>query len=377
MDPSRRAAPQRRARQVPPGEVTSTRDVTSRPSAPFPTRCTDEPPLRRACRNHAGFDDDAFDGGFEADDDFAFAADPLRRREPLADVPALEDERLRGRPRSRHRRAAPSPAPASAAGPEPGGGAAGSRAESAFGDSRRCRASPSTSSASARTRPQRRAAAAGPRLSRATTRSASAAWPRRCPDYQNEPTPSLIVVESLEPTARAAGRARPPGRGLRPRHQGGGHRRHQRHRALPRADAARASANTWSPPLQPLQLIAAISGLFADPAQPFVGRSIAFVGARGRRRRLDRRPQHRLRHVRADRRQHRHRRLRPAVRHRRPGLQPGPAAGRRRRAQPARPPRPGAAGPDDGPLHRQAAACSPRRPRSTTTRTSPPRPSRR
>ena len=34
-------------------------------------------------------------------------------------------------------------------------------------------------------------------------------------------------------------------------------------------------------PLQPLQLIAAIGGLFTDPAQPFVGRSIAFVGARG------------------------------------------------------------------------------------------------
>src|SRR5215217_39268 len=34
-------------------------------------------------------------------------------------------------------------------------------------------------------------------------------------------------------------------------------------------------------PIQPLQLISAIGGLFADPAQPFVGRSIAFVGARG------------------------------------------------------------------------------------------------
>jgi len=34
-------------------------------------------------------------------------------------------------------------------------------------------------------------------------------------------------------------------------------------------------------PVQPLQLISAIGGLFADPAQPFVGRSIAFVGARG------------------------------------------------------------------------------------------------
>ncbi len=34
-------------------------------------------------------------------------------------------------------------------------------------------------------------------------------------------------------------------------------------------------------PIQPLQLISAIGGLFSDPSQPFVGRSIAFVGARG------------------------------------------------------------------------------------------------
>ena len=34
-------------------------------------------------------------------------------------------------------------------------------------------------------------------------------------------------------------------------------------------------------PVQPLQLIGAIGGLFNDPAQPFVGRTVAFVGARG------------------------------------------------------------------------------------------------
>ena len=34
-------------------------------------------------------------------------------------------------------------------------------------------------------------------------------------------------------------------------------------------------------PIQPLQLIAAIGGLFTDPDQPFMGRTIAFVGARG------------------------------------------------------------------------------------------------
>jgi pilus assembly protein CpaE len=34
-------------------------------------------------------------------------------------------------------------------------------------------------------------------------------------------------------------------------------------------------------PIQPMQLISAIGGLYNDPSAPFVGRSIAFVGARG------------------------------------------------------------------------------------------------
>lgn len=34
-------------------------------------------------------------------------------------------------------------------------------------------------------------------------------------------------------------------------------------------------------PIQPLQLISTIGSLFSDPARPFIGRSIAFVGARG------------------------------------------------------------------------------------------------
>lgn len=35
------------------------------------------------------------------------------------------------------------------------------------------------------------------------------------------------------------------------------------------------------PPLQPLQMIRAISGLYIDPSKPFLGRTIAFVGAKG------------------------------------------------------------------------------------------------
>ena len=88
---------------------------------------------------------------------------------------------------------------------------------------------------------------------------------------------------------------------------------------------------------------------------PAVRRSLDRLRRRTRRgRRLVGGPQHGLCDLRADRSQHRHRRLRPAVRHRGPGLQPGPAERRRRRAWPAGPPRLGADGPDDGPLHRQA-----------------------
>ena len=35
------------------------------------------------------------------------------------------------------------------------------------------------------------------------------------------------------------------------------------------------------PPLQTLQLIRAITTLYSDPSAPFVGRQIAFIGARG------------------------------------------------------------------------------------------------
>ena len=57
----------------------------------------------------------------------------------------------------------------------------------------------------------------------------------------------------------------------------------------------------------------------------------------GRRRRLDRRPQHRLGGGARPRARHRRHRSRSRLRHRRPRLQPGPAAGHRRRGVLARP----------------------------------------
>src|SRR6202000_1209005 len=51
--------------------------------------------------------------------------------------------------------------------------------------------------------------------------------------------------------------------------------------ALYRALMRRGVSESLVPPLGTLQLIAAITALYADPAQPFIGRQIAFCGAKG------------------------------------------------------------------------------------------------
>ena len=118
------------------------------------------------------------------------------------------------------------------------------------------------------------------RLSRATTQIRVGGVPAAVEAYPSEPTPPLIIGECLDDP----------------------------HRLLEQVDALaevcdagtkvvvigatndiilfrelmrRGVSEYLVAPVQPLQLISAIGGLFADPAQPFVGRSIAFVGARG------------------------------------------------------------------------------------------------
>ena len=74
-------------------------------------------------------------------------------------------------------------------------------------------------------------------------------------------------------------------------------------------------------PLNPLQLIEVISGLYLDPDAAPIGRVVAFVGARGGVGFLDHRPQCGLVHRRGTAHQHDHRRPRPAVRHHGSGFQ--------------------------------------------------------
>ncbi|MGV8929873.1 MAG: AAA family ATPase [Brevundimonas sp.] len=118
------------------------------------------------------------------------------------------------------------------------------------------------------------------RLSRATTQIRIGGVAAAVEAYQHEPTPPLIVVECLkdpETLLREVDQlAEVCDSGTKVVVVGA-----TNDILLFRELMRRGVSEYLVAPLQPLQLIAAIGGLFADPAQPFVGRSIAFVGARG------------------------------------------------------------------------------------------------
>jgi len=98
--------------------------------------------------------------------------------------------------------------------------------------------------------------------------------------YQNQPTPSLVIVESLDPAQKLVtllgqlAEVCDPGTKVI---VVGAANDISLYRELMR----RGVSEYLVPPLGPLQLIAAITALYADPSQPFVGRQIAFCGAKG------------------------------------------------------------------------------------------------
>ncbi|MBN9320265.1 MAG: CpaE family protein [Caulobacterales bacterium] len=99
--------------------------------------------------------------------------------------------------------------------------------------------------------------------------------------YQNQPTPSLIIVETLDSASllldqldRLAEVCDP---GTKVMVIGSAN-----DIALYRELMRRGVSEYIAPPLHgPLQIINAVSGLYADPAAPFIGRQIAVVGAKG------------------------------------------------------------------------------------------------
>lgn len=118
------------------------------------------------------------------------------------------------------------------------------------------------------------------RLSRATTQIRVGGVPAAVEAYHHEPTPPLIIVECLSDPHTLLQQvdmlAEVCDAGTKVVVIGA-----TNDIILFRELMRRGVSEYLVAPVQPLQLIAAIGGLFADPAQPFVGRSIAFVGARG------------------------------------------------------------------------------------------------
>lgn len=118
------------------------------------------------------------------------------------------------------------------------------------------------------------------RLSRATTQIRVGGVPAAVETYHHEPTPPLIVVECLKDPQTLLWEvdqlAEVCDAGTKVVVIGA-----TNDILLFRELMRRGVSEYLVAPIQPLQLISAIGGLFADPAQPFVGRSIAFVGARG------------------------------------------------------------------------------------------------
>ncbi|HYE45688.1 MAG TPA: pilus assembly protein CpaE [Caulobacter sp.] len=122
--------------------------------------------------------------------------------------------------------------------------------------------------------------AADRRLSRASTVVRAGGLAAAVEHYQNQPTPSLVVVESLDPAPEMIAQldrlAEVCDPGTKVMVIGNAN-----DIALYRELMRRGVSEYLVPPLKPLQIIGAISGLYADPASPFIGRQIAFVGARG------------------------------------------------------------------------------------------------
>jgi pilus assembly protein CpaE len=118
------------------------------------------------------------------------------------------------------------------------------------------------------------------RMARATTQIRIGGVAAAIEAYHSEPTPPLIVVESMQDAQTLLREidqlAEVCDAGTKVVIIGA-----TNDILLFRELMRRGVSEYLVAPVQPLQLISAIGGLFADPAQPFVGRSIAFVGARG------------------------------------------------------------------------------------------------
>ena len=118
------------------------------------------------------------------------------------------------------------------------------------------------------------------RLDRATTQVMPGGLAAAVAHYANQPTPALVIVESLDHgpvlLSQLAQLAEVCDTGTKVIVIGA-----HNDIALYRELMRQGVSEYLVPPLQTLQLVRAVTTLYADPSAPFVGRQIAFIGARG------------------------------------------------------------------------------------------------
>ena len=123
-------------------------------------------------------------------------------------------------------------------------------------------------------------AAADRRLQRASTAVRPGGLPEALALYASSPTPALVIVENTAPAAQLLGdldrlaEVCDPGTKVVVIGEANDI-------GLYRELIRRGVSEYLVPPLNALQLIRTISSLYTDPDTPFVGRTIAFVGAKG------------------------------------------------------------------------------------------------
>ncbi len=124
------------------------------------------------------------------------------------------------------------------------------------------------------------AAAADRRMARASVTARSGGLEAAVDFYQNQPTPSLVLVETMDSAQRMLalldGLAQVCDPGTKVVVIG-----QTNDIALYRELMRRGVSEYLTQPQSPLHVIRAVSALYADPSAPFVGRQVAFVGAKG------------------------------------------------------------------------------------------------
>ena len=223
---------------------------------------------------------DPFDLDYEADDDFAASREDAWRasppsgesEEPLAAVPTARDfDDLDPMTDDRRPPQAPTPHPVHEMMASAG---------MAFGEVTIPRITIHIFCANPATAEIVEVAAADRRMERAAVTTRMGGLPAALECYQNQPTPSLVVVESTDAGPQLlAGLdqlAEVCDPGTKVVVIGAAN-----DIALYRELMRRGVSEYLVPPLDALQMVRAVGGLYADPSAPFVGRQIAFCGAKG------------------------------------------------------------------------------------------------